>query len=124
MGNRKLWTKHEDEYLKECYRLPGNSVKSIAAFLGRTEQAVTSRAAYLHLTKTPYYMTNIMTDRELDVCNLLLQDLTYEQIGKELGVAVSTIVTHVKSIYAKHYVNSRKQLKEKIYESKINTSNK
>lgn len=120
----KLWTKHEDDFLKECYRLPGNSIKYIATFLCRTEQAVTSRAAYLHLNKVPYYMTNILTPREIDVCTLLLQDLTYEQIGKELGIAKTTVVTHVKHIYQKHYVSSRKELKEKFYEGKINTIDK
>jgi len=121
MVNGRLWTKHEDDYLRECYRLPGNSVKSIATFLGRTEYAVTSRVAYLHLTKTAYFMTNILTPREIDVCNLLIQDLTYSQIAQELGVAKSTIVTHAKSIYAKNYVNSRKQLKEKYNESRTNS---
>lgn len=118
---KKLWTREEDNFLKDCYAEPGNSIKFIATKLGRTERAVTGRAAYLHLIKTPYFMTNIMTPRELDVYNLLLQDLTYKQIAQELGVAVSTIVTHVKSIYGKHYVNSRKQLKEKHNESRINS---
>lgn len=122
MVNGKLWTVDEDEYLKDCYSKPGGaSTKLISRKLNRTEQAVTSRAAYLGLNRIPYYMTNDLTPREFDVYGLLLTDLTCQQIATELGVAKSTVMTHVKSIYAKNYVNSRKQLKEKHYESRIDS---
>jgi DNA-binding CsgD family transcriptional regulator len=118
---KKLWTREEDNFLKDCYAEPGNSIKFIATKLGRTELAVTSRAAYLCLNKTSFYMTNLLTPRETDVFELLLTDLTLEQVAKKLSIARCTVETHAKSIYAKNYVHSRKQLKEKHNESRINS---
>lgn len=117
----KFWTIEEDNFLKMFYNRPSSSIKDIAAYLNRTEQAVTSRAAYLRLKKVPYYMTNNLTPREQEVFALLLTDLSYKEIANQLDVKVSTVVTHAQMIFEKKYVHNRKELKEKHYEIKINS---
>lgn len=124
MAKRKLWTTAEDTFLRMCYAEPGNSVKFISERLGRTEQAVTSRAAYLHLNKIPYYMTNMLTPREEEVYQLLLTELTDDEIAQKLRVTRRTVESHTQKIFEKNYVESRQELKEKFYEGKINTIDK
>ncbi len=50
-----------------------------------------------------------LSEREIDVLRLLETDLTMEEIGQELFVARSTIRSHVKSIYSKLNVHSRRE---------------
>ena len=49
-----------------------------------------------------------LSDRELDVLRLLASDLDGPGIADEMVVALSTVRTHTKSIYAKLGVNSRR----------------
>lgn len=49
-----------------------------------------------------------LSERELDVLRLLATDLDGPGIAAELVVALSTIRSHTKSIYAKLGVNSRR----------------
>ncbi len=49
-----------------------------------------------------------LSERELDVLRLLASDLDGPAIAQELVVALSTVRTHTKSIYAKLDVNSRR----------------
>jgi LuxR family maltose regulon positive regulatory protein len=48
-----------------------------------------------------------LSDREIEVLRLLVADLTGPEIAAELTVAVSTIRSHMKSIYSKLDVHSR-----------------
>jgi LuxR family maltose regulon positive regulatory protein len=51
-----------------------------------------------------------LTQRELDVLSLLLDgELSNSQMGQSLYVAPSTVKTHLKSIYRKLGVSSRKE---------------
>jgi LuxR family maltose regulon positive regulatory protein len=49
-----------------------------------------------------------LSEREIDVLRLLRGDLTGPDIANELVVALSTVRSHTKSIYAKLGVNSRR----------------
>jgi LuxR family maltose regulon positive regulatory protein len=53
-----------------------------------------------------------LTQRELDVLGLLGRELTTQQMGHSLYVAPNTIKTHIKSIYRKLGVSSRKRAAE------------
>jgi LuxR family transcriptional regulator, maltose regulon positive regulatory protein len=53
-----------------------------------------------------------LTERELDVLGLLGRELTTQQIGRSLYVAPNTVKTHIKSIYRKLGVSSRKRAAE------------
>ena len=49
-----------------------------------------------------------MSDRELEVLQLLATDLDGPEIARELVVSLSTIRSHTKAIYSKLGVNSRR----------------
>jgi LuxR family maltose regulon positive regulatory protein len=60
-----------------------------------------------------------LTERELDVLGLLDGQLTVQQISNSLYVAPSTVRTHIKSIYRKLEVSSRKEAVEHAYAREI-----
>ena len=53
-----------------------------------------------------------LTERELDVLRLLVGGLSTRRVAQTLYVAPSTIRTHIKSIYRKLGVSSRKKAVE------------
>jgi LuxR family maltose regulon positive regulatory protein len=54
-----------------------------------------------------------LSERELEVLRLLAQDLTSPQIARELVIAVSTVRSHLKSIYRKLDAHSRYEAVER-----------
>jgi DNA-binding CsgD family transcriptional regulator len=51
-----------------------------------------------------------MSNREIEVCKLLLQGYTMRQISGILSIAYPTVNTYCTSIYRKTNVNSRTEL--------------
>jgi LuxR family maltose regulon positive regulatory protein len=49
-----------------------------------------------------------LSQRELDILRLFKTELSGPEIARELGIALSTVRTHTKSIYSKLNVNSRR----------------
>jgi ATP/maltotriose-dependent transcriptional regulator MalT len=60
-----------------------------------------------------------LTERELDVLRLLDNEGSVSELGELLYVAPSTIRSHVKSIYRKLGVSSRKEAVEQAYARKL-----
>jgi len=60
-----------------------------------------------------------LTERELDVLRLLVGDLSTRQMARGLYLAPNTVRTHIKSIYRKLEVSSRKQAVEEAYVRKL-----
>jgi LuxR family maltose regulon positive regulatory protein len=58
------------------------------------------------------YLNGELTERELAVLGLLAGELSARQIGNSLFISTSTVRTHVKSIYRKLGVSSRKEAVE------------
>ena len=54
-----------------------------------------------------------LTEREVRVLRLLATDLSKREIGNELYVSVNTVKTHVKHLYAKLDVQTRRQAVER-----------
>ena len=61
-----------------------------------------------------------LTERELEVLRLLHTELSVSELGKLLYVSPSTVKTHVKSVYRKLGVSSRKEAVEQVYARKLN----
>jgi LuxR family maltose regulon positive regulatory protein len=60
-----------------------------------------------------------LSQRELDVLRLFRSELSGPEIARELMVALSTVRTHTKSIYAKLNVNSRRLAVKRAIELKL-----
>jgi LuxR family maltose regulon positive regulatory protein len=56
-----------------------------------------------------------LTERELGVLRLLVGELSAQQIAQSIYVAPSTVRTHIKSIYRKLGVSSRKEAVEEAH---------
>ena len=52
---------------------------------------------------------NILSSREHDILQLLVDGLDYKQIGTKLFISPSTVRTHIANIYEKLHVNSKAQ---------------
>jgi LuxR family maltose regulon positive regulatory protein len=50
----------------------------------------------------------VLTEREWTILSILPSQRTLEEIGRDLNVSVNTVKSHVKAIYAKLNVNSRR----------------
>lgn len=48
-----------------------------------------------------------LSNRELDIINGIVEDLTEQQIGEKLFISPHTVRTHIKNIYKKLHVRSR-----------------
>ncbi|MFA5669681.1 MAG: response regulator transcription factor [Balneolaceae bacterium] len=48
-----------------------------------------------------------LTDREVEILNGVVEDLTERQIGEKLFISHHTVRTHIKNIYKKLHVNTR-----------------
>ena len=64
-------------------------------------------------------MDGQFTERELEVLRLLHTELSVSELGKLLYVSPSTIKSHVKSVYRKLGVSSRKEAVEQAYARKL-----
>ena len=51
-----------------------------------------------------------LTNRENEVKDLLIQDLTNGQIAKELFISIGTVKTHIKNIFEKLCVSNRMEV--------------
>ena len=60
-----------------------------------------------------------LTERELDVLKLLVGELSTREMARGLYLAPNTVRTHIKSIYRKLGVSSRKQAVEEAYLRKL-----
>lgn len=57
-----------------------------------------------------------LTDREREILQLLVQGLSYKEIGVNLNISANTAKKHVINIYHKLHVNSRAQALHLAYE--------
>jgi LuxR family maltose regulon positive regulatory protein len=58
------------------------------------------------------YLNEELSERELAVLGLLAGELSTRQMGNSLFISTSTVRTHIKSIYRKLGVSSRKEAVE------------
>ena len=66
------------------------------------------------------FATHSLTAREIEIVEYLLQGLTNKQIAAELYVSENTLKTHIKNIYYKLQISSRRELMHKVLENKEN----
>ncbi len=77
-----------------------------------------ARAVVLPVPEAPPEVQDTLTPRELDIVLLLGVGLGYKEIARRLGVAVTTVRTHLNSVYDKLGSASRVELA--LYASALN----
>ncbi|MDO7877565.1 response regulator transcription factor [Hymenobacter sp. ASUV-10] len=67
-----------------------------------------------HFKPSPVTQPALLTERERDVVQGLVEGLSEKLVAARLGVGLSTIHSHVKSVYRKLQVNSRSELLSRV----------
>ena len=52
----------------------------------------------------------LLTEREMEVVNLLLRGLTYEEISRQLFISINTVKRHIQNVFKKLDVKNRTEL--------------
>ncbi|MEN9457857.1 MAG: hypothetical protein RL135_431 [Bacteroidota bacterium] len=60
-----------------------------------------------------------LTEREMQIVQLLAKALSYKEIGEQLNISVNTAKKHVIKIYEKLHVNTRAQALKLMYDKKL-----
>ena len=66
---------------------------------------------------------NLLTPREREIVELILQGLTNKQIGEKLGISVKTVEAHRSRVYTKMDVHNSIQLLQTLRSGKTDNSN-
>ena len=66
------------------------------------------------LTKAQIYAMVNLTDKEIEVADLLIEGLSLREIAVKLYISENTAKTHRSAVYKKMNVSSREELKEKL----------
>jgi LuxR family maltose regulon positive regulatory protein len=70
-------------------------------------------------TSGPPVLVELLSDRELEVLRLLTTHLTSTEIAEELVISANTVRTHIKSVYGKLSVHSRKDAVQRARELEL-----
>ena len=105
----KAWTKEEESFLKKHYTT--DSLESIAKHLGRTEDAVKTRAYTLGLINNgESRLKNKWTRDEVKYLKKNINKKSYEQMGEYLGRSSAAIASKVSSLnIEKPYIKKSKR---------------
>lgn len=71
------------------------------------------------LNPTPSYSNLLLTKREAEICFLLKEGRTYEQIAETCEISINTVRFFVKSVYKKYEVKSKIQLLNKLQQVNV-----
>jgi PAS domain S-box-containing protein len=93
-------------YVGVVSSLARESLASLA-FEFRSAESEMQKAAPIEQLRSSSRALRALSDREWDVARLLLEGLRPSSIATRLGVAVSTVRNHLKSIYRKSGVTSQ-----------------
>ena len=72
-----------------------------------------SKSTHTHITETPLIDRSLLTPKEIEVLDLMLDGKTYKEISKLLNIAIGTARKHGSNILKKTEFKSRKFLDKK-----------
>jgi LuxR family maltose regulon positive regulatory protein len=89
---------------------PGYVSRLLAAFEGETEgERPMTEVPPPSFATRPSLLVEPLSDRELEVLHLLSDGQTNQEIARTLCVSINTVKSHLKNIYGKLGVRSRRQ---------------
>lgn len=65
---------------------------------------------YFAPQRRPTPSSPILTDRQLEIVDGLVNGLSYKMVGAELGISVETVRDHIKKIYKRLHINSKAEV--------------
>ena len=68
------------------------------------------------MAREKFSVSNVLTERENEIVDLLLNGRTYKMIAEELYLSENTVKTHIKNIYSKLNIKSKSELIKMISE--------
>ncbi|PKO09258.1 MAG: hypothetical protein CVU40_10975 [Chloroflexi bacterium HGW-Chloroflexi-2] len=96
----------EIEYLIVC-------IEKIHSGRFIVSESMVDKLVELLIQKSEFPINFLISDRELEVLNLIQNGYSNSQIGKHLFLSENTIKTHIKHIYKKMSVSNRREAIEK-----------
>lgn len=96
----------EIEYLIVC-------IEKIHSGRFIVSESMVDKLVELLIQKSEFPINFLISDRELEVLNLIQNGYSNNQIGKHLFLSENTIKTHIKHIYKKMSVSNRREAIEK-----------
>ncbi len=101
------WVIHKEKYTESIIneiKLADNEVKSLEPFVSNR---------MLRFIKNPNFKysenTKQLTNREIEIIDLLSKGLPYKEIAKRKGISIQTVKSHLKHIYPKLHVKNRSE---------------
>ncbi|NOQ20258.1 MAG: winged helix-turn-helix transcriptional regulator [Desulfobacterales bacterium] len=88
-------------------------IGQILAAFRDDERSIIPEAADQPITSDHQSLVEPLTDRELDVLDLLMQRLSNQEIAEKLFISTTTVKTHLQNIYGKLNVSKRREAVEK-----------
>ncbi|NOU20000.1 MAG: response regulator transcription factor [Bacteroidales bacterium] len=101
------WVIHKVNYTKSIVdeiKLADNEVKSSEPFVSNR---IIKSFKNFHLKC--WENTKDLTNREIEIMNLLSKGLLYKEIAKRKGISIQTVKSHLKHIYPKLHVKNRSE---------------
>jgi two-component system nitrate/nitrite response regulator NarL len=96
----------EIEFLVDC-------IEKIHSGRFIVSESMVEKLVELLIKKSEFPISLLISDRELEVLNLIQLDYSNSEIGKHLFLSENTIKTHIKHIYKKMSVSNRREAIEK-----------
>jgi len=101
------WVIHKENYTKSIIneiKLADNEIKSLEPFVSKRIIKL-FKNFHLKCWENPKQLTN----REIEIMNLLSKGLLYKEIAKQKGISIQTVKSHLKHIYPKLCVKNRSE---------------
>ena len=94
-------------------------VINLAIYLFRKLRNKRAKRKAIALTKEALFLANCskyaISVRETEVLRLILEGLTYKEVGEKLFISEKTVDSHMQNIYAKVGVRNKLSLWNKLY---------
>jgi len=97
-----------------------SSIKDVKSGGAPMSPSIARKVLELTISKTKAVSSFDLSERELEILNLLAQGLSYKMVAGKLNISLDTVRTYVKRIYDKLHVHSITEAVHKVFIDKKN----